>query len=391
MNYTYNLGMLFEDNLAKYASNIAVKYENEQFTYKQLNERANEYIYLLKSYEILMGDVIVIANIKTFNSYALMIACITSGVIYVNIDVDNPFQRLLNIVDTCKPKIVFHDDISDDIEKVCKLEDIKNVNLNINIGKSFDDIVNESIDGNRIAYIMFTSGSTGKPKGVAITHQNLIHFINWGIKNYNVSEADNFANLSPMYFDNSVFDFYIGLFSGATLTPIKKELLTKPMELVNYIDKMKCTIWFSVPTLLIYLLTMRVLTKEKFTSIRIITFGGEGFPKTELKKLYSLFNHRTRFVNVYGPTECTCICSSYDINDADFEDLNELPSLGKINQNFSFVILDDNNCETNRGELCLLGPNVGLGYYNDYERTKQSFIISCLKTISLKYLCHSVH
>ena len=64
------------------------------------------------------------------------------------------------------------------------------------------------VDGNSIAYIMFTSGSTGIPKGVAITHQNLLHFINWSKLFIGVRDDDVFANVNPMYFDNSVFDFF---------------------------------------------------------------------------------------------------------------------------------------------------------------------------------------
>ena len=89
--------------------------------------------------------------------------------------------------------------------------------------------------------------------------------------------------------------------------------------------------------------------------------------------MYDLYSDRARFINVYGPTECTCICSSYEIGIDNFDDYTELSSLGKINQNFSYLILDDNGNECLLGELCLLGPNVGVGYFNDNNRTKESF------------------
>ena len=91
------------------------------------------------------------------------------------------------------------------------------INCSSDIELDFDEI-----DGDSVAYIMFTSGSTGTPKGVAITHQNIIHLINWSKKKYEIKHNDRFANISPMYFDNSVFDFYCSLFNGAALVPIKK-------------------------------------------------------------------------------------------------------------------------------------------------------------------------
>src|SRR5262249_50269049 len=81
--------------------------------------------------------------------------------------------------------------------------------------------------------------------------------------------------------------------------------------------------------------------------------------------------------NVYGPTECTCICSCYKLSDGDFEDLQGLPPLGQMAKNFGFLILDAEGRpvpDGQTGELCLLGPNVGRGYYNDPERTAASFV-----------------
>ena len=224
---------------------------------------------------------------------------------------------------------------------------------------------------------MFTSGSTGTPKGVTISHNNVLSFLRWSIKRYGITTKDRFAQVSPMYFDNSVFDFYTALFGGASLVPIKKELTKSPFELVKYIDQMKCTIWFSVPSLLVYLQTMKVINENTFKTIRVFTFGGEGFPKHKLKKLYNLYKKQAKFINVYGPTEGTCICSSYDISEKDFEDMNTLAPLGTINPNFKYMIVDETMQEVKhggKGELCLIGPNLGLGYYNDLKKTSKSFI-----------------
>jgi D-alanine--poly(phosphoribitol) ligase subunit 1 len=78
-------------------------------------------------------------------------------------------------------------------------------------------------------------------------------------------------------------------------------------------------------------------------------------------------------VNVYGPTECTCICSAYELSDADFEDLGGLPALGRLNPNFDWRIADDDGTDADEGELLLIGPNVAAGYFNDPERTANSF------------------
>ena len=111
---------------------------------------------------------------------------------------------------------------------------------------------------------------------------------------------------------------------------------------------------------MVYLLTTKALTENDFLSIKKISFGGEGFPKNKLKQLFQLFGHRITLFNVYGPTECTCICSSYIISERDFDNMNELAPLGNIAPNFSYEILPTNELNQNVGELLLSGPCVGL-------------------------------
>jgi D-alanine--poly(phosphoribitol) ligase subunit 1 len=372
MKYFYNLKDFFENIAKENSSNSAIIYSDIKYSYGDLNEKSNYFVNYFQQNNLTQGDIVAIASTKSFEDYAVMIACLKSGIAYINIDIENPTKRIDDIFKLCKPKFIFSCFNFENIKKASELNKINYCQYDdINMSDSYIN-AETHIDADTIAYIMFTSGSTGTPKGVAITHQNLIHLINWIQLRYKITNSDNFANISPMYFDNSVFDFYGALFSGASLSPINKELLTAPLELVKYVDELKCTIWFSVPSMLMYLTTMRVLTKENLVSIRIFTFGGEGYPKSELKKLLDIYYYRSRFINVYGPTECTCICSSYEIMGNDFEDTNGLPPLGTINQNFSYIILTENDNKI--GELCLIGPNVGRGYYNDTERTKNNFI-----------------
>jgi D-alanine--poly(phosphoribitol) ligase subunit 1 len=382
--YFYNLGLFFEYIARKYRSNFAIAYKHKAYSYAEVNRKADRLVHFLVQKNIGQGDVIAIANTKNINSFALMLACLKIGVIYANIDIEGPAERLEKIFKTCEPKIVFSDENSDLIKETSMRMSISSFLLsdelvrNINDSEvSIQELV-RSIDGSSIAYIMFTSGSTGVPKGAAITHQNLIHLIKWSHSFYNIRDYDVFANVSPLYFDNSVFDFYSALFSGSCLVPIKKDVLTNPLLLVNYVDDVKCTIWFSVPSMLIYLMNMKGLNKDKLEYLRIIAFGGEGYPKTELVKLYEMFKERAEIVNVYGPTECTCICSAYRLQDNDFNDLKGLPTLGHLNQNFSYLILDEEGNETSEGELYLIGPNVGVGYYKDSERSDQVFM-DCAK------------
>ena len=78
------------------------------------------------------------------------------------------------------------------------------------------------------------------------------------------------------------------------------------------------------------------------------------------KTLQTIFMQAT-LTNVYGPTECTCICSVHKITEEDFNEIKGLPPLGNLNQNFDYCILDEKGSRNHTGELCLIGPNVASG------------------------------
>ena len=134
-----------------------------------------------------------------------------------------------------------------------------------------------------------------------------------------------------MYFDNSVFDFYVGLFSGASLTPVSRELDDQTLRTSPYVGTMGCTVWFSVPSLLIYLMAMKAMTPVRFQSLRAIVFGGEGYPKVELQKLYDAVfrtgesRQRLRSDRMHVHLQCLHACGR------GFPDLAGLPTLGRLN------------------------------------------------------------
>jgi D-alanine--poly(phosphoribitol) ligase subunit 1 len=380
--YHYNLGMLFEER-AHGCERAALRFPGLDVTYGDLLDLTARLAAFLTRRGIGRGDVVAIAHNKAALSYALMLAALRIGAPYVNIDTASPLARNSRILSVSGARLLFVDD-PDHLSSMEQLGASCGVPVHLLAEdelRPLDTVELERqretmamVDGATIAYIMFTSGSTGTPKGVAVTHQNVLHFIQWGIGRFGITAEDNFANLSPMYFDNSVFDFYVALFSGASLTPVHRNLLNAPSALVEHVAAMGCTIWFSVPSLLIYVTAMKALTASSLPSIRHFVFGGEGYPKVELVKLHRMFGRQAKLVNVYGPTECTCICSAYDLTEADFADLSGLPPLGRLNQNFDYRIVDENDEGTNEGELCLIGPNVAAGYFNDAERTQQSFV-----------------
>ncbi|WP_219135511.1 AMP-binding protein [Janthinobacterium sp. UMAB-60] len=378
-----NLGLAFDDIAHRRAEHCALYYpaSGERVSYAQLNRLVERLTAVFHAKGLRQGQVVALFHDKSPAAFAAMLACLRLGLIYTNLDPGSPWERIRKILQTCQPALIasgfadrpFHAELTaDGLPETLVLQQALDLATANPADMPLPPII--APDGGAPAYIMFTSGSTGMPKGAVMSHANLLWFAAWTRERFAIVPDDVISNVNPMYFDNSVFDFYSSILCGATLLPINAEQVRDTRLLVRLINQAACTLWFSVPSLLVYLLTTRALSPTDWPSLRKIVFGGEGFPKTRLRQLYELFGQRAELENVYGPTECTCICSAHTITVQDFDDMQSLAPLGLLAQNFDFEILAADSARPERGQLFLRGPQVGLGYYNDPQRRAAAFI-----------------
>jgi D-alanine--poly(phosphoribitol) ligase subunit 1 len=360
----------------------ALRSSDRCVTYAELDALSNVVAQQLRNRGIGRHSVVAIAHTKVVEAYAAMLACLKLGTIYCNIDETNPPERLKRIFSTCRPRLVVGEHLVEGVRAAAVGAGATQLDFASSDWTSARQAGDpgppdaEDLTGADPAYIMYTSGSTGTPKGATMTHANVLNFASWARERFGITPDDVLTNVNPMYFDNSVFDFYASLLNGAAMAPVSRALAAEAQRCVEAVEAAGCTIWFSVPSMLIFLMSMKVLTLESMPQLRSIVFGGEGYPKPELRKLYKLFGSRAALVNVYGPTECTCICSARDIEAEDIVDDSGLAPLGPVAPNFGFLVLDDEEQPVGAGgagELWLSGPQVGLGYYDDAERTEASF------------------
>ncbi len=368
--YNFNFLKIFKDSVKKNKFKTGlIDVDEKKYTFNYLDIQSDKLGTFLERYKK-ETDLIAIDSDKSLNTIIAFLACLKIGLPYFFLDVHLPNKRIKDIIKKTKCKFILTE------KKLTFLKTIS-VKKTQNIKK----IYYNSSSSDQTAYIMFTSGSTGSPKGAVISQQSVINFTYWCKNNFLLNKNDIFSQLNPLYFDNSIFDLYNSMLHGNTLVLIPSLDINDPLKLLNKIQKHNCSVWFSTPSLLIYFINFNLLDKKKFKSIQKIIFGGEGFPKTKLEILFNKFDKKFIY-NVYGPTECTCICSRYLINKKDFQQKSSLlksiyTSIGTIADNFDYKIVDTKFKEVRKGktgELILYGPNVAYGYIGDKLNTDKNFI-----------------
>jgi D-alanine--poly(phosphoribitol) ligase subunit 1 len=381
--YRFTAGQAFSALAAAQPSRPALRLPDRVVTYGELDAAADKVAQMLHGRGVVRRSVVGIVHAKTLEAYATMLACLKSGAIYVNLDETNPAERLERIFSTCRPSLVVGEALPEAARSAAASVGAATLDWaepaarrELAAAEPGPPPGANEVTGADPAYIMYTSGSTGTPKGAVMTHANVLNFAAWARVRFSIGADDVLTNVNPMYFDNSVFDFYAALLNGSALAPVPRALASDAQSCLKAVEAAGCTIWFSVPSMLIYLMSMKALSAKRLPTVRAFVFGGEGYPKPELRRLHDMFGARATLINVYGPTECTCICSARDIEPSDLEDQTGLASLGPVTDNFDFLVLDEEDRKVapdEVGELWLLGPQVALGYYNDPERTALSF------------------
>jgi amino acid adenylation domain-containing protein len=225
-----------------------------------------------------------------------------------------------------------------------------------------------------------TSGSTGTPKGVVMHHRSVIDFIDWVNATFQFNETDIIGSLSPFYFDIYTLELYISLSRGTAIAIIPEQHAAFPIRLLEYLKEKNVSFIFWVPTIMVNIANMDLLSKMPLDSLKIIFFAGEVFPMKQLNYWRRKIPKAT-FVNLYGPIEIAVDCTFFIMN-REFGDSDPLP-IGFPCRNTNILILNDHNkpVEINEpGELCVRGSSLALGYWNDPEKTAKAFVQNPLNT-----------
>lgn len=348
---------------------------NKRITFLQVEKSAKQIGSALLSLE--ENSPIAIISGRKIDTISAYLGIVYSGHAYAPIDGSLPRHRINIIISTLQPSAILAD--ADNLElakelagqiQVFSLEEIREAPIDeAGLLK-----VRKEMAMTDPLYVIFTSGSTGKPKGVITSHQSLMCYIESYANVLNINREDRCGNQSPLDYIAAIRDIYLPLYKGASTVIIPKEYFMEPNRLFDFMNDYGVTsVGWSVSAFTVAL-SLGAFEEKKLTTLKKICFSGSVMPSSCLS-VWQENLPDALFVNQYGPTEATASCTYYVVDHKVHPD-EQLP-IGIAYNHYRVFLVNEDLTETKRGdvgEICVSGPVLALGYYNDPERTEKSFI-----------------
>ncbi|MBE9185474.1 amino acid adenylation domain-containing protein [Microcoleus sp. LEGE 07076] len=361
---------LFEERAQQHPEAVALTFEAQHLTYKELNSKANQLAgYLQKQgvgAEVLVG----LCADRSIDLIVGMLAILKAGGAYLPLDPSYPRDRLNLMLEDAQVKVLLiQDKLSENFRDFS--------NSVIKCDRDSERIAQESTENpinqvktDNLAYVIYTSGSTGKPKGVAVTHKA----VNRLVINTNyikIEPGDKIAQASNASFDAATFEIWGALLNGAQLVGISTNITLSPHDLALELHQQNITVLFLTTAL--FQQIARILP-QAFNSLRCLLFGGEAVDVRWVKKVLKQ-NPTTQLIHVYGPTENTTFSAYYCVQDVP-ETATSIP-IGRPIANTEIYLLDADLQPVAigvAGQLYLGGDGLARGYLNRPDLTAAAFI-----------------
>jgi amino acid adenylation domain-containing protein len=370
---------LFEEQVALTPQAVAVVFENQQLTYGELNDRANQVAHYLQTLQVRAESLVGISIERSLEMIVGLLGILKAGGAYVPLDPAYPEDRLAYILEDAQVSVLLTtEDLAESFAAyagslVCLDQDWPKISAQPTIN------LVSSVTPDNLAYIIYTSGSTGKPKGVLIPHSNVGRLFEATQDWYHFDQYDVWTMFHSYAFDFSVWEIWGALIYGGKLVIVSFAVSRSPQEFYDLLQREHVTVLNQTPSAFRQLLRVATGTSDATNqlSLRLVIFGGEALNLQSLEPWFAKYGDaQPQLVNMYGITETTVHVTYRPISSADLQE-NSGSVIGYPIPDLELYILDEKRQQVEAGiagEMYVGGAGVARGYLNRPELTAERFI-----------------
>lgn len=366
---------LFVAQVRRTPDSLAVVFNDDQLTFRELDERSNQLAYWLRERGVGPEQIVAVLMERSLEMVIGILGILKAGGGFLPIALNYPVDRIeFMLQDSGAQILITQSDLLNKFEFAGEtlVVDLQKLNQ-IKEKQSLERFHSPT----NLCYVIYTSGTTGRPKGVLIEHKALVNYITWFNRKVQITNTDSTILLASYSFDGVYTNFWSPLITGSTLHMITEEIFRDANLLVEYIGNQNITFIKCTPSLLNTVINSQAfLETDHLSSLRYIQIGGEEVKPHDLKTLHVRYP-KIQLMNHYGPTEATIGCISHMIDFEQFEQFLERPIIGKPHDNMQAYILDTQLKLSPigvPGELCISGVGLARGYLNRLELTEEKFV-----------------
>lgn len=364
----------FEKVVEDNAEAIALSFEGQHLSYRELNNRANQLAhFLVDKRSIRHGSFVGIYMQPSFDLIIAILAVLKCGATYLPFDTGWPNKRIEEMCKNLPLDLILSQNALQD--KLPKGPPQQLVHDCLPLDAYPQENLKHVLSITALAYIIHTSGSTGLPKGVQISHHNILRLLMAAQEEFAFQAQEVWTLFHSVAFDFSVWEIFAALLFGGKLVIVPYMLSRSPKDFLKLLIQERVTVLNQTPSAFKPLLKVLCEEKQQHT-LRYIIFGGEKLDPFMLNPWFSQSpKGQTKLINMYGITETTVHVSFKEI-DNDFIK-KEKSIIGKPLNDLTVHVLDKKMkpCGFNIiGEMYIEGAGLSCGYYKKAEWTKAAFL-----------------
>jgi amino acid adenylation domain-containing protein/non-ribosomal peptide synthase protein (TIGR01720 family) len=366
-----------EDQADRSPGAVAITFENEPLTYRELDRRANRLARHLRALGVGPETRVAVLMERSTELVVALLAIFKAGGAYVPLDLAYPAERIAFLLTDSAATVLLTEGqlaealppfpgeivrIDADRERIAALPAER---LAVVGGPA------------HLAYIIYTSGSTGRPKGVQVTHANVLRLFAATQERFGFGPADVWTFFHSVAFDFSVWEIWGALLYGGRLVIVPHEVSRSPWLFLDLLVREQVTVLNQTPSAFAQLAQEDEKRGGAATDLRLVIFGGEALDLAGLAPWFARHGDETPLlVNMYGITETTVHVTARPVRAVDArEETRSLIGLPILD--LSLTLVDPGLRPVPRGvpgELAVGGAGLARGYLGRPELTAERFV-----------------